>query len=115
MTSVKYYSDLVFCRKQAGITVGRLCEKCEGRCCLCDSYVRPEALVRICDECGYGSNQGKCIICGGAGTADAYYCHSCTLQEKDRDGCPKIVNLGASRADLFYERKKMHVKEQSSS
>ena len=23
-----------------------------------------------------------------------------------RDGCPKIVNLGAARTDLFYERKK---------
>jgi hypothetical protein len=30
----------------------------------------------------------------------------CTRLEKDRDGCPKIVNLGASRTDLFYERKK---------
>jgi hypothetical protein len=23
-----------------------------------------------------------------------------------RDGCPKIVNLGTSKTDLFYERKK---------
>lgn len=23
-----------------------------------------------------------------------------------RDGCPKIVNLGSSKTDLFYERKK---------
>ena len=26
--------------------------------------------------------------------------------EKDRDACPKIINLGAARTDLFYERKK---------
>lgn len=25
---------------------------------------------------------------------------------QDRDGCPKIVNLGSSKTDLFYERKK---------
>ncbi len=25
---------------------------------------------------------------------------------QDRDGCPKIVNLGTSKTDLFYERKK---------
>ena len=25
---------------------------------------------------------------------------------QDRDGCPKIVNLGTARTDLFYERKK---------
>jgi len=28
------------------------------------------------------------------------------LQEKDRDGCPKIINLGGAKTDLFYERKK---------
>lgn len=25
---------------------------------------------------------------------------------KQREGCPRIVNLGQSRTDLFYERKK---------
>ena len=104
-------------------------------------------------------HQGRCIICGGPGISDAYYCKECTQQEKDvrrtrahpspspsfyplspyaperrrsgaqcgavvqrlpesrarpthalltsqRDGCPKIVNLGSSKTDLFYERKK---------
>ena len=46
------------------------------------------------------------MICGGPGISDAYYCRECTQEEKDRDGCPKIVNLGASKTDLFYERKK---------
>ena len=49
---------------------------------------------RICDECNYGTGQGRCVICGGSGISDAYYCRECTVQEKDRDGCPKIVNLG---------------------
>ncbi|XP_016091852.1 PHD finger-like domain-containing protein 5A [Sinocyclocheilus grahami] len=49
--------------------------------------------------------QGRCVICGGPGVSDAYYCKECTIQEKDRDGCPKIVNLGISKTDLFYERK----------
>ena len=35
--------------------------------------------------------QGRCVICGGQGISDAYYCRECTIQEKDRDGCPKIV------------------------
>nr|CAD7570677.1 unnamed protein product [Timema californicum] len=87
-------------------TIGRLCEKCDGKCVICDSYVRPCTLVRICDECNYGSYQGRCVICGGPGVSDAYYCKECTIQEKDRDGCPKIVNLGSSKTDLFYERKK---------
>lgn len=46
------------------------------------------------------------MICGGPGISDAFYCRECTQEEKDRDGCPKIVNLGASKTDLFYERKK---------
>ena len=102
----KHHPDLIMCRKQPGISVGRLCEKCDGKCPICDSYVRPNTLVRICDECNYGSFQGRCIICGGPGISDAYYCKECTQQEKDRDGCPKIVNLGSSKTDLFYERKK---------
>ena len=84
--------------------IGRLCEKCEynlcssvplwswtisfyfsgdGKCVICDSYVRPCTLVRICDECNYGSYQGRCVICGGPGVSDAYYCKECTITEKD--------------------------------
>lgn len=55
----------------------------DGRCPICDSYVRPATLVRICDECNYGSYEGRCVICGGPGISDAYYCRECTLQEKD--------------------------------
>lgn len=116
------------------VAIGRLCEKCDGKCVICDSYVRPCTLVRICDECNYGSYQGRCVICGGPGVSDAYYCKECTIQEKDvsgrmafsmpmglvltvvslpfqRDGCPKIVNLGSSKTDLFYERKKYGFKQ----
>ena len=55
----------------------------DGKCVVCDSYVRPCTLVRICDECNYGSYQGRCTICGGPGVSDAYYCKECTVQEKD--------------------------------
>lgn len=99
---------------------------------ICDSYVRPATLVHICEECNFGSAAHKCLVCGNLGIAvswwlqrwpkvywstnyfalcgsdvqDAYYCAECTRLEKDRDGCPKVVNLGASRTDLFYLRKK---------
>lgn len=53
----KHHPDLIFCRKQPGVAIGRLCEKCDGKCVICDSYVRPCTLVRICDECNYGSYQ----------------------------------------------------------
>ncbi|CAH7668559.1 PHF5-like protein [Phakopsora pachyrhizi] len=98
----KHHPDLIQCRKQSGIAIGRMCEKCDGKCPICDSYVRPQTLVRICDECNFGTYGGRCIICGSPGISA-----ECTRLEKDRDGCPKIVNLGASRTDLFYERKRL--------
>ncbi|KAG4305812.1 hypothetical protein PORY_000722 [Pneumocystis oryctolagi] len=87
----KHHPDLVMCRKQPGISIGRLCDKCDGKCPVCDSYVRPTTLVRTCDECSFGNYQSKCIICGGDGISDGYYCFECTRLEKDRDGCPKEV------------------------
>ena len=71
------------CRKQPGIATGRLCEKCDGKCVICDSYVRPTVVAKICNECNYGNNEGKCVICGGKGVSDAYYCKECVQQEKD--------------------------------
>lgn len=105
-TMSRHHPDLVLCRKQAGKTVGRLCERCEDKCVICDSLVSPRTRVRICDECNYGSFHGKCIVCGGDGVADAFYCHECTIQEKDRDGCPKVLNVGTAKIDLVFERKK---------
>jgi len=101
----KHHPDLLMCRKQSGVAIGRLCDKCDGRCVLCDSHVRPAGLVKICDECNYGAAQGRCIICGGKGSSDAFYCRECVQLEKDRDGCPRIINLGQSKMDLVYERK----------
>ena len=45
----RHHPDLIMCRKQPGIAIGRLCEKCDGKCVVCDSYVWPSALVKICD------------------------------------------------------------------
>lgn len=101
----KHHSDLIMCQKQTGTTIGKLCEKCDGRCVICDSYVRPSVLVRICDECEFGSNSNKCVICSGHGISDAYYCRSCVVLEKDREGCPKIINLGMARKDMIFDKK----------
>ena len=41
--------------------------------------------VRACfaypDECTYGSHEGRCVVCGNAGTTDAYYCRECVNGE----------------------------------
>lgn len=83
--------------------IGRLCEKCDGKCPICDSYVRPATLVRICDECNYGSYEGRCVICGGVGVSDAYYCKECTLQEKDVSHGSR-AGLGGARQLGGYRR-----------
>jgi PHD finger-like domain-containing protein 5A len=101
----RHHADLVFCRKQPGINIGRLCERHDGVCVICDTHVRPAELVKICDECSYGKGANKCLICQGYGVADAYYCKECSLQERDRDGCPKIVNLGSARTDMYYNKR----------
>jgi len=78
---------------------------------ICDSFVNPHTLVYICDDCNYGSFEGRCIICGAPGVVDAYYCRECVQLGKDREGCPKIVNLNATKMDSFYERKKYGFKK----
>jgi PHD finger-like domain-containing protein 5A len=105
--AARHHPDLAICRNLPGSGVGRLCEKCDGRCPICDSYVRPTEQVRICDECNYGPARDRCIVCGSAnGTNEAFYCYECCVQEKDRDGCPRVINVGAARLDALYERKK---------
>jgi PHD finger-like domain-containing protein 5A len=49
----KHNQDLIFCRKQTGISIGKLCIKCESKCIICDSYVRQDTIVRICDQCKF--------------------------------------------------------------
>nr|KYP45184.1 Uncharacterized protein At1g07170/At2g30000 family [Cajanus cajan] len=34
----KHHPDLIMCRKQPGIAIGRLCEKCDGKCVIYVSY-----------------------------------------------------------------------------
>nr|BAS01737.1 PHD zinc finger protein [Amorphochlora amoebiformis] len=123
MAMVKHHSDLILCLKLQGSGIGKLCDQCnaiklgEGKCPICDSYVRPTCLVRICNDCNYGSYKEKCIICGKLGVSDAYYCRECVILEKNvilnlkQDGCPRILNVGSSRADLFYDKKKYSVKD----
>merc|ERR1712224_934776 len=106
MGMARHHPDLIMCLKITGPIVGRLCEKCEGKCPICDSYVKPMQIVMICSDCSYGTHRERCIICGELGVSDAYYCRECIILEKDRDGCPKIINIGSAKTDLYFERKK---------
>ncbi|KAL0212354.1 hypothetical protein RCL1_005980 [Eukaryota sp. TZLM3-RCL] len=84
--------DVQLCRKHVGLGVGKLCERCEGRCILCDSYVHQHTVVRVCDECHLGQAAGRCLICSRMGVADAYFCRQCVLSDKDKDGgCVRVV------------------------
>lgn len=145
MSSARHHADIVLCRRQPGKVTAKLCNLCEGRCVLCDSYVRPAAPVRLCSLCAHSSNtrpspsatlkssheeddhvdfdddmnrgslsffysEGgdvRCLICDKMGAREeAFYCRECVVLEKDRDGCPKAVNLSAAKLDLWYERRR---------
>lgn len=70
--------------------------------CVSSLLVISSILERLLKIRGVNIYGFRCV-----GISDAYYCAECTRLEKDRDGCPKIVNLGASRTDLFYERRRL--------
>lgn len=101
----RHQTDLIMCMNQAGTVLGLQCEKCEGRCPNCDSDSHPQSPVRICHTCSTGRASGLCIICGLPGNLTAYYCVECCKRGKDRDGCPRIINLGSNRLNLYYEKK----------
>ncbi|CAN6371939.1 unnamed protein product [Urochloa humidicola] len=103
----RHQADLVRCARLPGVAVGRVCSAHDGRCVACDSMVRPCAAARVCDGCGSGRH-GRCVVCGvrEEAVADAYYCKACVQMEKDRDGCPAVVNAGSAVVDSFYQRKK---------
>ncbi|CDO51852.1 hypothetical protein DV451_003042 [Geotrichum candidum] len=113
----RHHPDLQPCLKQPGTAIGYLCEKCEDLCPTCESHVRPTTLVHICNGCAFGNSAGKCILCGttpeAGHKAPAYYCYECTVLGRDREGCPKIINLGSSRSDLWYEKKKARQQQQN--
>ncbi|KAM0907243.1 hypothetical protein ACQ4PT_016247 [Festuca glaucescens] len=102
----RHQADLVRCARLPGVTAGRVCSAHDGRCVACDSMVRPAALARVCDGCGQRGGGERCVVCRAGGVADAGYCKGCVQMEKDRDGCPAVVNIGAARTDALYERNK---------
>lgn len=118
----RHQYDLIQCMKQPGTSFAQVCPLCDGRCPICDSYVKPTARVRTCQDC---SLFDKCILCnaklasggginnggvtssstGGLPGSAVYYCLECVLQEKDREGCPRILNVGGLKADMVFNKK----------
>lgn len=102
----RHQFDLVMCMKQPGTHIGLLCEKCDGKCPICDSQVNPKARVRICESCSFGKDRKSCIICNvGKGVTEAFYCWECCKLEKNKDGCPRILNVGSNKLDRYFDRK----------
>lgn len=94
--------------KQPGISIGKVCLNCDGRCPICDSYVKPVEKVRLCQECSVGKLINRCILCGNSFDQgyDAYYCLECVRLEKHREGCPRILNMGSSKTDMIFNKEK---------
>lgn len=108
----RHQYDLVQCMKRPGRGFGLVCGLCDGKCPVCDSMVKPTTKVRVCDECSLGGVKNRCILCGnGLGVAaehgnPAYYCLECVRVDKDREGCPRITNVGSSRTDMIFNKRK---------
>jgi hypothetical protein len=45
--------------------------------------MHPYTPARLCDACNFGTLQDRCILCGGLGISDAYYCRECCLLQRD--------------------------------
>ncbi|CCG22267.1 pre-mRNA-splicing factor [Candida orthopsilosis Co 90-125] len=108
----RHQYDLVQCMKQPGKYIGQVCPNCDGRCPICDSFVKPTAKVHICQDCSQGHLINKCLLCGnGLGLnnengTDAYYCLECCQLEKHREGCPRVVNVGSNKTDYIFSQRK---------
>ncbi|KAI5955880.1 ini1 [Candida jiufengensis] len=113
----RHQYDLIQCMKQPGKEIGKLCSNCDGHCPICDSMVKPYEKVHICSQCYQQTNlNNKCLICGnntnnsqndgGNGeNIDAYYCFECCKLDKNREGCPRIINVGGNKIDYIYSKK----------
>lgn len=91
-------SDIVQCMKRSGLNRAHLCSKCDGKCPACDSYVNQAKEARVCDDCSFGTLSERCILCGmkprvGDSLVPAFYCKQCVSLERDRDGCPRVLNV----------------------
>lgn len=103
----RHQYDLVQCMKQPGSKVGKVCSNCDGRCPICDSFVKPTSQVRVCHDCSQGHVLTKCILClNNHNDITAYYCLECVRLEKHREGCPRILNIGSSKSDMLFNKKK---------
>jgi PHD finger-like domain-containing protein 5A len=89
-------TDQEMCRRLSGTTFGRVCNTHERRCVICDGMCEGTAEpVLICDICSIPTAGGemRCVVCAKMPAVEvATYCGTCVLLEKDRDGCPRVLN-----------------------
>lgn len=72
----EYHPDLIMCRKKPVIMVGRMCEKCDGNC-------------GVCDECNYGRSREVVWSVEESASRTLTTARSMVLRRDDRDdwGC----------------------------
>ena len=82
------------CRRICGTHEGKVCDAHERRCVICDCMCDMTETVFICDDCSFvGKDDARCIVCNKTPAVEkAFYCRACVLLEKDRDGCPRVLN-----------------------
>lgn len=109
----KHHSDLIMCRQTTGTSIAKVCLYCSDKCLLCESQVNLYRKARLCQECSFGYLIERCVVCNSKAELEAQFCYNCCLLERDREGCPKIVNMGMSRKDKFFRKMNIKQKEEN--
>eukprot|EP00020_Sapocribrum_chincoteaguense_P013546 CAMPEP_0170734070 /NCGR_PEP_ID=MMETSP0437-20130122/2402_1 /TAXON_ID=0 /ORGANISM="Sexangularia sp." /LENGTH=88 /DNA_ID=CAMNT_0011072375 /DNA_START=85 /DNA_END=348 /DNA_ORIENTATION=- len=86
-----YRTKYTRCGNPQGMSRGRVCANCDGKCPSCESLVNSLLPARICDECKHSASDDQCILCGSKLRAnpdseppEAYYCDQCVTMQYDR-------------------------------
>ncbi|KAF7356377.1 Ubiquitin fusion degradation protein 4 [Mycena venus] len=114
----KHHPDLIMCRRQPGIETAPRFQ--QSGVCAKSATENARCVIHTCvprRSCGYATSATLARMAGAVSSVDLQVSPtritvpSAHGSKKDRDGCPKIVNLGASRTDLFYERRRLGFKK----
>ena len=96
-----------------------MCVRLSPRCLCVDSlafslwctFVRSVGRRSQCVGTGCLMHCGCCFRAVFLGEYFENLVRVCAWVVRQRDGCPKIVNIGSARTDMFYERKKYGFKK----
>ncbi|KAL0229886.1 hypothetical protein PCE1_003450 [Barthelona sp. PCE] len=107
----RHQQDTKLCGKQQANIFSVVCQRCSGKCIVCDSHVNLVKRAKMCITCATNQNE-SCVVCStdikeGDPTFPGEYCRECVLLERDKDGCPATGSVSITRIDDFYHKRRV--------